>query len=169
MDTWQNHDEIQRNHKKVDKQDQQQSWYKDLTHKCSRSKTTKKAIKQFKTIKNGQIQLKMTKNDKFGQEKSVDHFEMCFPFFEWIPDETRQIMTKSDVKWTMLATPNNNNNNKAKLRTLRINARGQKFRQIGSKLLKIGTIQNWYPIVVYAVIGCNVSKKPSTIIELKYR
>ena len=46
-------------------------------------------------------------------------------------------MTKSDKKLTMLATPNNNN--KPTLRTLRINARGQKrenFRNIRGYYLR---------------------------------
>ena len=35
----------------------------------------------------------------------------------------------------------------------------QSFRQIGSKLWKIGAIQNRYPIVVYGVMSDSESKK----------
>ena len=36
----------------------------------------------------------------------------------------------------------------------------QSFRQIGSKLWKIGVIQNRYPIVVYGVMSDSESKNP---------
>ena len=36
----------------------------------------------------------------------------------------------------------------------------QSFRQIGLKLWEIEAIQNWYPIVVYGVMGDSASKNP---------
>ena len=59
----------------------------------------------------------MTNYDKLGQEKTI---EMCFPFCKWIPD---RIMTKYNEITKKLT---NKTNNKADIRTLRINARGQK-------------------------------------------
>ena len=83
--------------------------------------------------KYGQVQWSIVNYDKLGQEKTM---KMCFPLYQWYSDEIRQDndkiwqnMTKYNEirkKLTKLNKHQSNKKNKANLRTLRINTRGQK-------------------------------------------